>query len=101
MFYTINAGSLGVLLLAAERDHEDSAEFRTFRRHLFHTSLAAILESFRPAMEKPEVTKCPDGHYRRVIYGLGPYIADYPEQCLIACIVQGWCPRCCIYIELF
>ncbi|KAF7348718.1 hypothetical protein MVEN_01390700 [Mycena venus] len=29
-----------------------------------------------------------------LIYGLGPYIADYPEQVLLACVVQGWCPRC-------
>ncbi|KAL6310202.1 hypothetical protein BKA93DRAFT_814481 [Sparassis latifolia] len=41
-----------------------------------------------------EVTRCADGHFRRVIYGLGPYIADYPEQALLACIVQGWCPKC-------
>lgn len=77
----------------AERDHENSSEFRDFRRHLFHTSLRAILETFRSVMEKPEVIKCADGHYRRAVYGLGPYIADYPEQCLLACIVQGWCPR--------
>ena len=44
-------------------------------------------------MEKPEVVHYRDGHYRRTIYGLGPYIADYPEQVLLACIVQGWCPR--------
>lgn len=45
-------------------------------------------------MTTPEVTRCPDGHLRRVIYGLGPYIADYPEQVLAACVVQGWCPIC-------
>jgi hypothetical protein len=44
-------------------------------------------------MIKPWVTQCADGHFRRVIYGLGPYIADYPEQALLACIVQGWCTR--------
>jgi hypothetical protein len=44
-------------------------------------------------MTKPEVVRCPDGHYRRAIYGLGPYIADYPEQALLACIVQGWCAK--------
>ena len=27
------------------------------------------------------------------IYGLGPYIVDYLEKVLLACIVQGWCPR--------
>jgi hypothetical protein len=41
----------------------------------------------------PEVVRYADGHYRRTIYGLGPYIADYPEQVLLACIVQNWCPR--------
>jgi hypothetical protein len=44
-------------------------------------------------MTKPEVVCCPDGHFRRAVYGLGPYIADYPEQALLACIVQGWCPK--------
>lgn len=44
-------------------------------------------------MSEPEVIKCSDGLYRRVIYGLGPYIADYPEQVVISGIVQGWCPR--------
>ena len=77
----------------ADREFESDPEFRTFRRHLFHTSLTAVFEAMKPAMEKPEITQCADGHYRRAIYGLGPYIADYPEQVLLACIVQGWCPK--------
>ncbi|KAG0693579.1 hypothetical protein DFH29DRAFT_985457 [Suillus ampliporus] len=28
------------------------------------------------------------------VYGLGPYIADYPEQLLLSGVVQNWCPRC-------
>ena len=32
--------------------------------------------------------------HQRVVYGLGPYIADYPEQALAGGIVQGWCPKC-------
>ncbi|KAL6305520.1 hypothetical protein BKA93DRAFT_816905 [Sparassis latifolia] len=51
-----------------------------------------ILDTLRPAMSVPEVTRCPDGHFQHVIYGLAPYIADYPEQVLVACIVSGWCP---------
>ncbi|KAJ7571816.1 hypothetical protein C8J56DRAFT_1009909 [Mycena floridula] len=35
-----------------------------------------------------------NGHFRQTVYGIGPYIADYPEQVLLSCIVQGWCPRC-------
>jgi hypothetical protein len=64
-----------------------------FRRQLFHSSLGMILEPLRSAMTTPEVTRCPDGHLRRIIYGLGPYIADYPEQVLLASVVQGWCPK--------
>ncbi|KAJ7246765.1 hypothetical protein C8J57DRAFT_1674990 [Mycena rebaudengoi] len=41
-----------------------------------------------------DVVKCPDGHFRRVVYSLGPYIADYPEQVWLAGIVQNWCPKC-------
>jgi hypothetical protein len=44
-------------------------------------------------MVTPEVVRFLDGHFRKVIYGLGPYFADYPEQALLACIVQGWCPK--------
>jgi hypothetical protein len=44
-------------------------------------------------MTTPEVIKCPDGHFRRAIYGLGPYIADYPEQVWLTSIVQNWCPK--------
>ncbi|KAF8806880.1 hypothetical protein BYT27DRAFT_7223998 [Phlegmacium glaucopus] len=80
--------------LAMPKNHQDSAAFRQFRRQLFHSSLARILMPLKPWMEKPRITCCGDGHYHRVIYGLGPYIADYPEQCLLACIVSGWCPRC-------
>ncbi|KAF7368105.1 hypothetical protein MSAN_00876700 [Mycena sanguinolenta] len=82
-----------------DREHKDSNEFRTFRRNLFHGSLRYILQSLKPGMTAPEVTLFGDGHYRRVIYGLGPYIADYPEQVLLACVVQGWCPRSQLHTE--
>ena len=55
--------------------------------------MEAILQVMHPAMSKPRIVKCSDGHHRKAIYGLGPYIADYPEQALLACIVQGWCPK--------
>ncbi|KAH9011447.1 hypothetical protein EDB85DRAFT_2076961 [Lactarius pseudohatsudake] len=46
------------------------------------------------AWEQARVVRCADGFHRRVIYGLGPYIADYPEQVLISGIVTNWCPKC-------
>nr|GAT57072.1 predicted protein [Mycena chlorophos] len=91
-----NGVSLVVFLAIpkTDREHADSAEFRKFRRQLFHASLNHIFSSFKMFMETPEVVQFGDGHYRRVIYCLGPYIADYPEQVLLACVVQGWCARC-------
>ncbi|KZT29788.1 hypothetical protein NEOLEDRAFT_1055280 [Neolentinus lepideus HHB14362 ss-1] len=77
-----------------DRAHKDDVRFRKFRRQIFHSSIGRILQSLKPGMTTPEVTLCADGHFRRAIYGLGPYIADYPEQALLACIVQGWCPKC-------
>ncbi|EMD32329.1 hypothetical protein CERSUDRAFT_161695 [Gelatoporia subvermispora B] len=86
---------IGFLAIAkSERRHADSLLFRRFRRQLFHSSLASILASLRPGMTSPVVLRCPDGHFRRAIFGLGPYIADYPEQALAALIVQGWCFTC-------
>ncbi|KAI0671174.1 hypothetical protein C8Q78DRAFT_1069813 [Trametes maxima] len=81
----------------AERKHSDTMAFRRFRRQLFHTSIAAILQPLKSGMTHPEVVQCPDGHFRRAVWAIGPYIADYPEQVLVANIVQGWCPACLKY----
>ncbi|KAG1730440.1 hypothetical protein EDB19DRAFT_2011343 [Suillus lakei] len=69
-------------------------KFRKFRRQLFHCLLSKILETLQPSITKYEVAQFGDGHFRCVIYSLGPYIADYEEQVLLTCIVCGWCPRC-------
>ncbi|KAK1220287.1 hypothetical protein PQX77_016952 [Marasmius sp. AFHP31] len=90
----------GIHLLAflaipkGEHKYDKDRNFLKFRRQLFHSSLATIFQSLKPAMSKPKIMRCPDGHLRRVIFGLGPYIADYPEQALLSCVVQGWCPKC-------
>lgn len=85
----------------ATKEHTTSdVKFRKFRRQLFHCSLSKILEMLRPGITKYEVVRFGDGHFRRVIYGLGPYIADYEEQVLLTCIVRGWCPRYVI-VHLF
>ncbi|KAL6308722.1 hypothetical protein BKA93DRAFT_725077 [Sparassis latifolia] len=78
----------------SDRRYADDVQFRKFHRQMFHSSLSKILQPLKPGMTTPEVTRCADGHFRCVIYGLGPYITDYPEQALLACIVQGWCPKC-------
>ncbi|KAH8988107.1 hypothetical protein EDB92DRAFT_1935954 [Lactarius akahatsu] len=85
----------GFLVIAqTEKRYHDNPGFRRFHRQLFHTSLAHILSSLCLGMLEPEVVQCADGFHRRVIYGLGPYITDYPEQVLISCIVTNWCAKC-------
>ncbi|EMD34567.1 hypothetical protein CERSUDRAFT_67025 [Gelatoporia subvermispora B] len=76
-----------------DKKYADDPLFCTFRRQLVHAMLSKILETLKPNMTKWEVVQCPDGHFRRAIYGIGPYIADYPKQALLTCIVQGWCPK--------
>ncbi|EGO01325.1 hypothetical protein SERLA73DRAFT_167426 [Serpula lacrymans var. lacrymans S7.3] len=60
---------LGFLAIPkTEKKYANDIKFRKFHRQLFHTSLARILQDLKPGMLVPEA--------------------------LLACIVQGWCPRC-------
>ncbi|KAG1781229.1 hypothetical protein EV702DRAFT_962857 [Suillus placidus] len=77
-----------------DKTHSKDDLFRIFCCQLFHSSLSAILSSLKPVMTEYEVVRCGDGHFRRIIYSLGPYIADYEEQLVLSCIVKHWCPKC-------
>lgn len=100
-FLTIPKGMLlfvtsHLLILNVEivdKEYKGDVRFHKFSRQLIHSALSQILQPLLPGMMKPRIVRCPDRHYRKAIFGLGPYIADYPEQCLIACVVQGWCPK--------
>jgi len=50
-------------------------------------------------MTIPETVLFGDQYYRRVIYALAAYIADYEEQVLLSCIVRNWCPKCLAHRE--
>lgn len=80
-------------LFSAERKYDKDVNFRVFKKQLYHKSIAAILKTLKPGMSIPVVHRCPDGHYRRCIYDLAAFIADYPEQVVLTGIVQGWCGR--------
>ncbi|KII88928.1 hypothetical protein PLICRDRAFT_698078 [Plicaturopsis crispa FD-325 SS-3] len=74
--------------------HRKKPAYQKFCRQMYHSCLARIFTPLKPGMTAPELVRCPDGYFRHAIYGLGPYIADYPEQVWLAAIVQGWCPKC-------
>ena len=75
------------------RGEDESQDFRVFKRQLYHASIAAVLRPLRAGMARPVVRRCPNGHFRQVIYDLITFIADYPEQVMLTGIVQGWCPK--------
>ncbi|KAJ7673067.1 hypothetical protein DFH06DRAFT_1358827 [Mycena polygramma] len=72
------------IALTTKRQRKTVA-YQKFVRQMYHACLARVFEPLKAGMTTPEVVRCPDGHFRRVIYGLGPYIADYPEQVWLAC----------------
>ncbi|KAG1814299.1 uncharacterized protein BJ212DRAFT_1447590 [Suillus subaureus] len=76
------------------KQYSEDAQFRKFKKQLFHSSLSRILWSFKTFMTVPEVMHFGDGHFQCVIYGLGPYIMDYPEQVILSCIISNWCAKC-------
>jgi hypothetical protein len=82
---------ISTLIIGARKD-TDTEEFRNFKRDLTHQSIATILLALKPFMKTPDVIQCPDGYFRRAIYGLGPHISDYPEQVLLTWLISGWCP---------
>ncbi|KAI9452680.1 hypothetical protein BJY52DRAFT_1124162 [Lactarius psammicola] len=69
-------------------------EFQMFCRQLYHSCLELVFAPLKPYMTEAKVMKCPDGRFRRAIFSLGPYIADYPEQVWLTGIVSNWCPKC-------
>ncbi|KAG0692604.1 hypothetical protein DFH29DRAFT_985714 [Suillus ampliporus] len=69
----------------ADRKYDNDVHFRTFKRQLYHSSIAAILQPLRAPMTTPIVRQCPDGHFHRRII---------PEQVMLAGIVQNWCAKC-------
>ncbi|KAF8261270.1 hypothetical protein EI94DRAFT_1789551 [Lactarius quietus] len=76
------------------RRQRKQPEFQLFCRQLYHSCLELVFTPLKPYMTEPKVVKCPDGHFRRAIFSLGPYIADYPEQVWLTGIVSKWCPKC-------
>ncbi|KAH7919985.1 hypothetical protein BV22DRAFT_1107896 [Leucogyrophana mollusca] len=78
------------------KEYLSDSRYRKFKKQLLHTSLSRILDTLKPAMTIPEVTRCADGHYWCIIYSLGPYIADYEEQVVLAGIVREWCAKCLV-----
>ncbi|KAJ3725300.1 hypothetical protein C8R42DRAFT_575845, partial [Lentinula raphanica] len=63
---------------------------------LFHDCMQKILEPLILKGLAPTTMACADGFERSVHAILAAYIADYPEQCRVACCRENSCPRCTV-----
>ncbi|KAJ7634868.1 hypothetical protein FB45DRAFT_830357 [Roridomyces roridus] len=74
-----------------------SKENRSREGHqLFHDCVKAMLEPLKEAGEKGVLMDCADGFVRHIFPILSAYIADYPEQTLVACCRENSCPKCLV-----
>ncbi|KAJ3911379.1 hypothetical protein F5877DRAFT_93791 [Lentinula edodes] len=63
---------------------------------LFHNCIKKMIQPLIDKGLAPTGMACSDGFIRSVYALLAAYIADYPEQCHIACCKRNSCPQCTI-----
>ncbi|QRW09551.1 plasma membrane ATPase 4 [Ceratobasidium sp. AG-Ba] len=85
---------LGYLPVPKLNCESNKEERRIQRRHLFHQCMRALLKPLAEAAKTGVEVPCADGGVRRIYPLLASYIADFPEQCKVACIKQTHCPLC-------
>ncbi|QRV92934.1 hypothetical protein RhiJN_20952 [Ceratobasidium sp. AG-Ba] len=90
---------LGYLPVDEFEDILDDNERRRMKAEVIHRCMEVMLKPLKEAAEKGIEMWCADGRARRVFPIVAAYIADWPEQNIMACTSGGTCPICTTKFE--
>ncbi|TEB25586.1 hypothetical protein FA13DRAFT_1756538 [Coprinellus micaceus] len=77
-----------------DRSGMSEAQHRSKVHRVFHESMKHILAPLVEAGKNGVQMANHLGEVRQIHPILSSYVADYPEQCLVACCKSGTCPKC-------